>query len=86
MLFIIRRCSPSEHGHFFQATCQSHVPWAPYMGLPTGPVAMAFWQVRKVRDGLLLQGLLGTIASLQPDLPLWGDPRQGRARNLGGPA
>lgn len=37
VLFIIRRSWPSEHGHFFQAACQSpHSPGSIY-GPPTGP-------------------------------------------------
>lgn len=37
MLFIIRPCSPSEHGHFFPGHLpEAHISLAQYTGLSTG--------------------------------------------------
>lgn len=39
MLFIIRLCSPSEHGHLFQATCQRPTfPWLYIWAFPQASV------------------------------------------------
>lgn len=87
VLFIIRRCSPSEHSHFFQATCQNYILRASFMGLPTGPMALA----SPLSDQGSLASQKGKAQSAPPGpvrrpkpawqpglLPLWGDLRQGR--------